>query len=147
MVKTEMELLDYCTCTKWDDENETDVLDEHGNPEPADWCMGCFDDDKSNLKYEIIEPFLKSKGIDGEQLLYVGASGVGWQSRSGYAVAKADTDSIIKALSINGDFRLVFTYEDGEMSAVRYSHDEPMGTGKFEFRLATDDEIEAWDYR
>jgi hypothetical protein len=90
---------------------------------------------------------LKSKGIDGEQLLYVGASGVGWQRRSGYAIAKADTDAIIKALSINGDFRLVFTYEDGEMSAVRYSHDEPMGTGKFEFRLATDDELEAWDYR
>jgi hypothetical protein len=95
MVKTEMELLDYCTCTKWDFESESEVLDEDGNPVPADWCMGCFDD----------------------------------------------------ALSINGDFRLVFTYEDGEMSAVRYSHDEPTGTGKFEFRLATDDELEAWDYR
>lgn len=147
MVKIEYELVDYCTCTKWDDETESEVLDEDGNPVPAEWCSGCWDDAVSNLAYDIVIPFIKSKGWSEDDLLYIGGSGVGWQSRSGYCIAKADTDAIVKALSINGDFRLVFTYEDGEMTARRYSHDEPMGTGEFVFRLATEEEVEVWEYR
>lgn len=147
MVKIEVELSSHCRCTKWDDETETEVLDKYGNPELAEWCSGCWEDDIENLRYSIVEPFLESKGIDGEQLLYIGATGIGWMRRSGYAIAKADTDAIVKALSINGDFTLYFSYEDGEMTARRSSHDEPMGTGVMEFRVATDEEVEAWEYR
>jgi hypothetical protein len=147
MVKIEYELVDYCRCTKWDEETESEVLDEDGDPVPADWCMGCYEDDKSNLDYDIVQPFIKSKGWTEDDMLYIGGSGVGWQRRSGFAIAKTNTDAIIKALAINGDFTLRFTYEDGEMSAVRYSHDEPMGTGKFIFRLATEEELELWQYR
>jgi len=30
------------------------------------------------------------------------------------------------------------------MTAQRWSHDEPMGTGIFTFRKATEDEVEDW---
>lgn len=73
--------------------------------------------------------------IDGKNM--------GWTHRSGFTIAKSD--SIIEALSINGDYRLVFTFTDvltaTTVKAARYSHDEPMGA-YFEIVKATDAEVE-----
>lgn len=68
---------------------------------------------------------------------------MGWTRRSGFTVVKSE--DILKALSINGDYRLVFTFTDvltaTTVKVARYSHDEPMGA-YFEIEKATDAEVE-----
>jgi hypothetical protein len=75
--------------------------------------------------------------IDGKNM--------GWTRRSGYTIAKSE--DILKALSIDGDYRLVFTFSDvltaTTVKVARYSHDEPMGAF-FEIAKATDEEVEEY---
>lgn len=66
---------------------------------------------------------------------------MGWTRAEGFTVVA--WDKLLDAFILNGDFRIVFTLADGEntLTAVRYSHDEPMGAS-FEARPATEQEIE-----
>jgi hypothetical protein len=54
----------------------------------------------------------------------VDGSGMGWQRESGWTECDANADEVVRALSINGDFRLTFTLAGESLRAVRSSHDE-----------------------
>ena len=125
------ELSSNCTC-ETTDENDNTI---------TDFCFGCYTDDFANLKYSIIEPWLTANGLSKPDQVLISVERATWRNVSGYGLALATTGFIIDALTFNGDWRLVFTYDgDKTMTAVRYSHDEPTGTGTFTFRKATDEE-------
>lgn len=67
--------------------------------------------------------------IDGEAM--------GWTRASGYLVT--DSDNLLAALKINGDYRLDFTLDGETLRVVRYSHDEPTGAS---FTITATDEEE-----
>lgn len=97
----------------------------------ADSCMGCWEDSESNF-YGALASWKKELGLDYD-LVRIEATGMGWNKDNGYAVVKLDNS--LKALTINGDFRIVAKWEDKTFSARRYSHDEPTGSAVFNFSL------------
>lgn len=99
-----------CTCT-----NEDETM--------SDDCFGCWDDSLYDFN-ELISAWRERAGIDEEKVLISGR-GMTWQRVSGHAIA--DLDNLYKPLTINGDFRVVITLDGETLTAVRYSHDEPMG--------------------
>jgi len=86
-------------------------------------CFGCYDDAKDNLKY-LINAWVDAQGKEFSEVRIDG-TGMGWQRQSGYA--HTDIDDIAHALALRGDFRIIFTLENGELTATRSSHDEPTG--------------------
>lgn len=110
MQKQQITIQSDCTCTN---EDET----------PSESCYGCYDDAVDNLKY-LIDDWAKGQGNDFSNVRINGTA-MGWQRESGYAMAPLYR--ISEALTIRGDFTITFTLEDGNLTAVRSSHDEPTG--------------------
>ena len=132
------EMTNSCTCYKTDDEGEA-ILDSYGEPEPSDYCYGCYDEELDNLEYCVIAPWREANSMDDDSLVIVNGSNVGWTHSTGYGVAKANTKSILSILSINTEWTLRFRVEGDNLIAIRSSHDE-LGA-RFEFRVATEDEV------
>jgi hypothetical protein len=86
-------------------------------------CFGCYDDAKENLKH-LIKSWVDAQGKKFYEVRIDG-TGMGWQRQSGYA--HIGLDDIAEILSLRGDFRIVFTLENGNLTATRSSHDEPTG--------------------
>lgn len=138
------ELSSDCRCTQTD-EDGNELKDDNGYTIPSDYCEGCWQDDLSNTECEIIEPWLEANGITEDDYLHIAVNRATWQNVSGYGVGKANLKKIIDLMTFNGDWTLKFTYDgDKTLTAQRWSHDEPMGTGIFNFRQATEDEVEYW---
>lgn len=97
----------------------------------SDTCFGCWDDNEQ-MFYEALREWRKEVGVDWEWIRISG-EGMGWNSRSGYAVSKFD--NALKPLTLNGDFRIEAKWEGNSFSARRYSHDEPTGSAKFVFTM------------
>jgi hypothetical protein len=117
-----------CTCMEYDPE-KGDYTEE-----PSKECFGCYSDDVENLKLSILEPWLASHNLGGNDSLIIECPALGWTYSAAYAIVDADAQEIINTMILNGDFRVVFTLKGSELSAIRYSHDEPTGTGTFTFR-------------
>ncbi len=116
----ETELTTECTCT---------YLDDNDNEQPSYDCYGCFDDAKEWLNENLTE-WQNANGYDDDTLIRIEADGLGWRRLSGFIDCRVS--EIAQALSINGDYRIIFKFslDFKTLSAVRYSHDEPTGTGK-----------------
>lgn len=117
------ELESNCTCVYFDeDENEL----------PSPDCWGCFEDELGNLRYELLE-WQKANGFEDETLIRVQAEAIGWMRQTGYKDVKAE--ELATCLFIDGDFTIRYTFTDEykTLKAVRYSHDEPVGTGSITF--------------
>lgn len=102
-----------CTC-----ENEDGTF--------PNYCFGCFDDDKGVL-LEALDNWLEEHEITSVQ---VTGSNMLWTRVSGEALIEDVTsEAILKALSLNGSYRLEVSIPmyDMEITAKRYSHDEPTG--------------------
>jgi hypothetical protein len=139
------ELSSNCRCTVYDSETDSEVLDDNGNPVPSEYCDGCWQDDQSNTEYDIIHPWQEANDIADQDYVVINANRVSWRNVDGYALSKADFKSILKTLTFDGDWKLKITLNaDKTMTAQRWSHDEPTGTGIFTFRKATEEEIEDW---
>ncbi|NBW11615.1 MAG: hypothetical protein EBR82_26650 [Caulobacteraceae bacterium] len=143
----EYEVSNNCRCTQFDYENDCEVLDDKGNPVPSDWCNGCWQDDMSNIDYDMLVPWIQANGIEETDCLYIGGDGIGWQRRSGWTISAPTIDDIVDKLSLNGDFTLYFKYDGKDLTVRRSSHDEPTGTGVMVIRIATEDEVEEWRNR
>jgi hypothetical protein len=52
---------------------------------------------------------------------------MGWTRASGNTKPIRGLEETFDALTLNGDYRLVFTLYNGDLSVTRYSHDEPTG--------------------
>lgn len=90
-------------------------------------CMGCWDDNKYTFRETILE-WRKEVGVDWG-LVRIDGSAMGWTRSRGSAVVPIDR--VLEALTIRGDFRIEVKWEGKELSAVRYSHDEPTGASFF----------------
>lgn len=123
MEKWQVELENTCTCS-----------DEDGNY--LEDCYGCFEDSLAMVD-EMVTQWVNSIEFEGSAVR-VDGTGMGWQRLSGYA--ETTIDDIPKSLYLNGEFRIVFTLDGNELSAVRYSHDEPTGTGKIIFTPLLEEE-------
>jgi hypothetical protein len=96
-------------------------------------CFGCWEDSLYDLNW-LVETVQADKGWTDETEVNVEFKGVSWRRVSGDFVMEFNAKDLLSKFSLNGDFKLVFTYTDGELALVRYSHDEPMGTGKITFK-------------
>jgi len=63
---------------------------------------------------------------------------MGWQRLDGYAIK--DLEDLPHALEINGDFRIEYVRNGKDLTATRYSHDEPTGAS-FTFSFVPDEEL------
>ena len=99
-------------------------------------CFGCYDDAKENLKY-LIKSWVDAQDKKFSEVRIDG-TGMGWQRQSG--CAHIGLDDIAEIITLRGDFRIVFTLENGNLTATRSSHDEPTGA-HFTF-TPTEDEDE-----
>ena len=112
-------------CPSYYDEETDSYLETEG-------CDGiCYEDDKGNLDY-LIQEWADFHGYTDETIIKVVGSRMGWLSQNGYKnVAVKD---VAQALFLNGDFTIRYELSnEHELTAQRWSHDEPMGTGIFTF--------------
>jgi hypothetical protein len=96
-------------------------------------CYGeCYEWQKEDV-FALLGEWQLLNNVDEDDTIRINASSVGWQGRSGYK----DTDilELHGALSLNGDFKIEWYLEGNELTARRWSHDEPVGTGIFTFDI------------
>lgn len=142
-MKYETTITNSCTCTKAD-EDGNEMLDEHGEPIASDYCHGdCWEYAVEDYTENLLKPWLEAKGIMSDSPVRIHGKGMTWLSRSGHYDTSAR--NILDGLSINGDYILRITYEDGELSIVRSSHDEPTGASFTIEPLSTADDETAWE--
>lgn len=101
-------------------------------------CYGdCWDWQKEDVQY-VIEEWQKKNGYEDETPILITGTNMNWNHVSGWAVATPKT--ILDKLTLNGDFRLTFEFDEEEnvFNCVRSSHDE-MGA-LFTFQPAPVDE-------
>ena len=102
---------------------------------PADFCMGCAEDNREALQW-LINTWLARQTIQSNRVRVYGV-GMGWQRRDGWLIT--DVTSLLDSVRLNGDYTLNFTLNGKDLSAVRYSHDEPTGC-QFAFKLITEED-------
>lgn len=102
-----------CTC-----EDET-------TQEPTCFDGDCYNDDKSFVTDELVPLWLERNGKADAESIYVNASNIGWNHRTGEG--RIDLSDLFLFLELNGDFSLRFTLNGKNLNVVRTSHDEPGG--------------------
>lgn len=120
---TRIELATECNC---------ETYDEDDNLTPANDCLGCYDDTLAYLDDKLAEWLTANEWTD-ETIIRVQFSGVSWRNVSGYGdITPSDMPEF---LYLNGEYRIVFelTADNKTLTARRYSHDEPTGTGLITF--------------
>jgi hypothetical protein len=129
-----------CICEEYDEETGESLLDEHGYPVMSQECFGCYKDALDSLEYGVINPWLEANGYDEDTELVARGTGLSWRRLSGYANTTPKT--MVETLSLDGDWTLRFTLADSgkTLSVVRYSHDEPTGTGAITFEQKPDED-------
>ena len=95
---------------------------------PSD-CMDCGEWMLEDAHLTLDE--WQKRNSDPEAALITGAN-LTWQRLSGYSIARGYvyevlTKAILKRLMLNADFRLELKLERKDLTAKRWSHDEPMG--------------------
>lgn len=110
-------------------------VEEDGTP--YEECFGCWDDSLERLA-ELKSEWAQRIGGKSFDQVIVEAKAMGFFKESGRGVI--DFDTLHKATTLRGDFRIVFTLEDNNLTALRYSHDEPTGGGRFTFLPFYEDE-------
>lgn len=124
----EYEMTSECSCESWDEDTDTSF--------PSAECFGCWDEDKDNFWFAVLNPWLKRNGWDKDTLIYLHSGNLGWNKVSGWTNIRAS--EVIDALTLRGDFRLRYRLDGKELTCVRSSHDE-LGA-MFTFSLATEGE-------
>lgn len=110
----EFELSSDCSCEVYDEDTDTSS--------PSDYCYGCFDEDKDNFKYEIMNPWLEANGWNTDSLVYVFSGNMNWNRVAGWTNIYAS--QVIDCLTLNGDFTLRYKLVGKDLTCVRSSHDE-----------------------
>lgn len=114
-----------CQC-----ENYNEETDEYS---PAEFCFGdCFETQKEDV-FSLLGEWKLLNDIDEYDPILIETNSIGWQNRSAYKIV--DFLELDSALSINSDFRIDWYLEGIELTARRWSHDEPTGTGLFTFTV------------
>lgn len=122
--KNIIELSTNCSCQIYD---ENDELKE------ADFCYGyCWQDVLDELSFAI-EKWTEINGYTDSTIIRVQAEAIGWMRQSGYK--DVFPQDISKCLNLDSDFTIYYTFSEDykTLTAQRYSHDEPVGTGRITF--------------
>ena len=118
-----VEVTNTCTC---EEEDGTE----------AEWCFGCYEDALSMLS-DTLKNWVKANGKPSTTIRIDGSL-MGWQRLDGYAIK--DLEDLPHALEINGDYRIEYRLDGKDLTAIRYSHDEPTGAS-FQFSFVPDEEL------
>jgi hypothetical protein len=112
-------LTNNCTCA--DEETESGIE-----------CYGYCYEDSMNILSMVLKNW-REMNSDATDALRIEGEMMTWERLSGYAIVDVSgdlTDALVNALRLNGDYTLVFKVShEGNLSVVRYSHDEPTGAG------------------
>lgn len=112
-----------CQCDYFDEETQTYL--------PSDECFGdCYEWQKEDV-FHLLGEWKTANGIDDYDPILIECNAIGWDKRSGYKFV--EMINLDGALSINGDFRIEWYLNNDVLTARRYSHDEPVGSGLFTF--------------
>jgi hypothetical protein len=110
-----------CQCLIEDEETGEEVTPD-----------SCFDCGEWMLEdaHLILEQWQK-RNSNPEAALITGKN-MGWQRREGFSIARGYvyevlTKAILKRLTLDADFTLKLKLEGKNLTATRWSHDEPMG--------------------
>jgi hypothetical protein len=114
-----------CECT-----TENDETGEFG---PSNECFGdCYEWQKENV-FELLGEWQKSNNIDEDDTILINGTSMGWARQDGYKYT--NILELHGALALDGDFKVEWYLENNELTARRWSHDEPVGTGLFTFTV------------
>ena len=115
---------------------QCEMEDEDGKLVPADYCDGdCWD--IAYYDYDLFfKEWLVAHPDQLTEILEVDAEGVGWMRQAGSAFVRADAKELLDLFTLNGDFKLEFTFEGKDLTVRRWSHDEPMGSARFIVRVS-----------
>lgn len=128
----EFEITSNCICHNYDE--ETGEFTESNN------CFGCFDDEKANFKYEVLQPWLEANGWNEDTAVYVYSGAMLWNNVAGWTNIRAS--EVIDCLTLNGDFTLRYRLDGKDLTCVRSSHDELGALFTFSKAKETDDDDE-----
>jgi hypothetical protein len=104
----QFELTNTCTC------------------ESIDECFGdCYESDLDYITERLALWVDKVATDVWDTEVVIATNGMNWNRVSG--MTKVPAEDIVKTLSINSEWRLVFKFEGDSLKVVRYSHDEPTG--------------------
>lgn len=129
---TTVTLTTDCHCDIYDEETGEFV------PSDGTDCFGCYDTDWDDFIENIYEPWLAVIGADDSTTIRIDGTGLGWRRMSGWASVSAR--DIHSTLRIDGDYRIEYRFDGTDLTAVRWSHDEPVGTGVFTFAIDANNE-------
>lgn len=105
--------------------------DETGEHDFSNECFGdCYESQKEDV-FWLLGMWQALNDIDENDPILINGSGMGWTKADGYKWTTML--ELHGALALDADFRIEWYWEDGELSARRWSHDEPVGTGLFTF--------------
>lgn len=108
----------------------TDCLCENEDGTPQDYCDNCYEWQKEDVM-ELLGMWQALNDIDENDPILIQVDKIGWTNASAYKWTTML--ELHGALALDGDFRIEWYWEDGELTARRWSHDEPVGTGLFTF--------------
>jgi hypothetical protein len=116
----------------------TDCLCENEDGTPQEYCYGdCYEWQKEDV-FELLGQWQVLNNIDENATIVITGSGMTWQRLSGSKVTTFL--ELHGGLAFGNDFRIEWYLEDGVLTARRWSHDEPTGTGLFEFHIIPEEE-------
>lgn len=98
---------------------------------PIENCEGdCYYWQKEDV-FTLLDEWYVVNGIEEDDPILINVDKIGWTNASAYKwTTPMELDG---ALSLNGDFKIEWYLEDDVLTARRWSHDEPTGTGLFHF--------------
>jgi hypothetical protein len=109
----------------------TDCLCENEDGTPQEYCDNCYEWQKEDV-FHLLGLWQVAKGIDESDPILIEVDKLGWRNASAFKwTTMLELDG---ALALDGgDFRIEWYLEDNTLTARRWSHDEPVGTGLFTF--------------
>ena len=132
----EWELSTNCHCEYYDEQ-----YDEY---KPANECYGCYDDDLTDIKNELLNKWLDANDYELDTPIKLVGSQMTWRGVGGYKVTTPE--NLVASLELmNADFTLYFRASSDHkiLEIVRTSHDE-LGA-LFEIVPATQDELDDYN--
>ena len=110
----------------------TDCLCENEDGTPTSECFDCYEWQKDGV-FELLGMWQTLNNITEDDTILINGTGMGWAKQDGYKYT--NILELHGALALDGDFKIEWYWEDGELTARRWSHDEPVGTGLFTFTV------------
>jgi hypothetical protein len=110
----------------------TDCLCGDGDTDYNEYCSGdCYEWQKEDV-FTLLGEWQLRNNLDEDTPILITGHEMTWQRLTGTKfVTIMELDG---ALSLDGDFRIEWYLEDTTLTARRWSHDEPTGTGLFTFQ-------------